>query len=330
MQPSTVPLLRGKSRAALLGCSLGLGNGEWDPHPKRFFSCTGDCGPPPRMAHSKPSVAEQPSSFPVGSRVTYTCLEGAIKIPGRADMVQCLPGSRWSQLPEPCGLSCSTPTRLHFAALSEVDERINFFPIGFTVSYVCHPGYENISESSPTSTCLENLTWSEVCPPRPIRNGQHDGHGKTFFTTGMSVMYSCDPGYYLVGNAQVVCKTLGNWSQPMPRCEGPSCGEGGDGELSVFFFFFFLVFTPFAHHFCTSPFPATICIKPDVLNGQVVDGEGLIYGPGQTVTIQCQDGYSLQGTATILCQEDGSWEPPAPLCDLLHHQMLPIRTRAFR
>lgn len=59
-------------------------------------------------------------------------------------------------------MSCSTPTRLHFAALSEVDERINFFPIGFTVSYVCHPGYENISESSPTSTCLENLTWSEV------------------------------------------------------------------------------------------------------------------------------------------------------------------------
>lgn len=103
MQPSTVPLLRGKSRAALLGCSLGPGNGEWDPHPKRFFSCTGDCGPPPRMAHSKPSVAEQPSSFPVGSRVTYTCLEGAIKIPGRVDMVQCLPGSRWSQLPEPCG-----------------------------------------------------------------------------------------------------------------------------------------------------------------------------------------------------------------------------------
>lgn len=55
------------------------------------------------MAHSKPSMAEQPSSFPVGSRVTYTCLEGAIKIPGRADTVQCLPGPRWSQLPEPCG-----------------------------------------------------------------------------------------------------------------------------------------------------------------------------------------------------------------------------------
>lgn len=59
-------------------------------------------------------------------------------------------------------MSCSTPTRLRFAALSEVDKTINFFPIGSTVSYVCHPGYENISESSPTSTCLENLMWSEV------------------------------------------------------------------------------------------------------------------------------------------------------------------------
>lgn len=51
---------------------------------------------------------------------------------------------------------------MHFAALSEVDEMINFYPVGFTVSYVCRPGYENISESQPTSTCLESLTWSEV------------------------------------------------------------------------------------------------------------------------------------------------------------------------
>ncbi|NXW13807.1 DAF factor, partial [Circaetus pectoralis] len=57
---------------------------------------------------------------------------------------------------------CAAPTRLRFAALSTVDERINFFPVGTNVSYVCRPGYENTSESSPTSTCLENLTWSEA------------------------------------------------------------------------------------------------------------------------------------------------------------------------
>ncbi|NWH82134.1 DAF factor, partial [Piaya cayana] len=56
---------------------------------------------------------------------------------------------------------CGAPTRLWFAALSKEDERTNFFPVGTNVSYVCRPGYENISESSPTSSCLENLTWSE-------------------------------------------------------------------------------------------------------------------------------------------------------------------------
>jgi len=43
-----------------------------------------------------------------------------------------------------------------------MDEMINFYPVGFTVSYICRPGYKNISESQPTSTCLESLTWSEV------------------------------------------------------------------------------------------------------------------------------------------------------------------------
>ncbi|XP_009952132.1 PREDICTED: complement decay-accelerating factor, partial [Leptosomus discolor] len=121
-----------------------------------------DCGPPPRMTHSRPSSDEHISSFPVGSRVTYTCTEGASKIPGRSDTVQCLPGSRWSKLLEPCGRSCAAPTRLRFAALSKEDETLNFFPVGTNVSYVCRPGYENTSESSPTSTCLGNLTWSEA------------------------------------------------------------------------------------------------------------------------------------------------------------------------
>ncbi|KGL95901.1 hypothetical protein N301_06572, partial [Charadrius vociferus] len=57
---------------------------------------------------------------------------------------------------------CAVPPRLRFAALSKEDERINFFPVGINVSYVCRPGYENTSESSPTSTCLENLEWSEA------------------------------------------------------------------------------------------------------------------------------------------------------------------------
>uniref|UniRef100_A0A8C0EP98 Sushi domain-containing protein n=1 Tax=Bubo bubo TaxID=30461 RepID=A0A8C0EP98_BUBBB len=76
----------------------------------------------------------------------------------------CMPPGGWLfQACFPClPGSCGAPTRLRFAALSKEDERINFFPVGSNVSYVCRPGYENTSESSPTSTCLENLAWSEA------------------------------------------------------------------------------------------------------------------------------------------------------------------------
>uniref|UniRef100_A0A663MBZ4 CD55 molecule (Cromer blood group) n=1 Tax=Athene cunicularia TaxID=194338 RepID=A0A663MBZ4_ATHCN len=147
------PRARGHGHPALLLALLGL---------LGMPVARGDCGPPPHMTHSRPSSDTQASSFPVGSRVTYTCTEGAIKIPGRSDTVQCLPSARWSKLLEPCGRSCGAPTRLRFAALSKEDERINFFPVGSNVSYVCRPGFENTSESSPTSTCLENLVWSEA------------------------------------------------------------------------------------------------------------------------------------------------------------------------
>ncbi|XP_009325696.1 PREDICTED: complement component receptor 1-like protein [Pygoscelis adeliae] len=163
--------------------------------------CRGDCGSPPLMTHSRPSSDEHASSFPVGSRVTYTCIEGAIKIPGRSDTVECLPGARWSKLPEPCGRSCAAPTRLRFAALSKEDERINFFPVGTNVSYVCRPGYENTSESSPTSTCLENLVWSEaaeLCRRRSCGDpGALPGGGMVALTDlqfGARMNVFCDDG----------------------------------------------------------------------------------------------------------------------------------------
>lgn len=91
--------------SCLPGMLAGAGEGarEWGPHPRRSSPVAGDCGPPPRMTHSRPSSDEHASSFPVGSRVTYMCIEGTIKIPGRSDMVECLPSAHWSKLPEPCG-----------------------------------------------------------------------------------------------------------------------------------------------------------------------------------------------------------------------------------
>ncbi|NXG78935.1 CR2 protein, partial [Baryphthengus martii] len=119
------------------------------------------------------------------------------------------------------------------------------------------------------------------CPMPPgVRNGNHNGQGKAFFTTGMSVTYTCDPGHYLVGNADVFCRASGNWSQPGPRCEEVMCPQ-----------------------------------PPNIANG-LHSGLSLDkFSRGVTVYYGCKDGYELVGNMSIYCMETGVWSRPLPRCE---------------
>uniref|UniRef100_A0A8C3KR39 Sushi domain-containing protein n=1 Tax=Calidris pygmaea TaxID=425635 RepID=A0A8C3KR39_9CHAR len=269
---------------------IGAGEGarEWGPHLRRSSPTPGDCGPPPPMTHSRPSSDEHATSFPVGSRVTYTCIQGTVKIPERSDTVECLPGARWSKLPEPCSRSCAPPTRLRFAALTKEDERINFFPVGTNVSYVCRPGYENTSESSLTSTCLENLAWSEVAElcrseyllgRAAVELGFLDSYAHFSFFHVFSLRYK------LNGSNFIYCQLKGNnveWSK-LPTCELITC---------------------------SSP--------PQISKGKH-DGEGVEkFTYNSTVTYICEPGFQLLGNASIRCtsgdKTKGVWSGAAPEC----------------
>ncbi|NXN43092.1 C4BPA protein, partial [Rhinoptilus africanus] len=119
------------------------------------------------------------------------------------------------------------------------------------------------------------------CPMPPvITNGNHNGQGKAVFSMGMSVTYSCDPGYYLVGNAAVFCRASGNWSRPGPRCEVRPC-----------------------------PMP------PGLHNGYH-NGQGkAFFTLGMSVTYSCDPGYYLVGNAAVFCRASGNWSRPGPRCE---------------
>ncbi|NXM60270.1 C4BPA protein, partial [Illadopsis cleaveri] len=103
------------------------------------------------------------------------------------------------------------------------------FTMGMFVRYSCNPGYFLVGKAA--VFCRASGNWSQPrprcevrpCPmPPEVANGNHNGQDKAFFTAGMSVKYTCNPGYFLVGKAAVFCRASGNWSQPRPRCEGES------------------------------------------------------------------------------------------------------------
>ncbi|NXX28167.1 DAF1 protein, partial [Nicator chloris] len=124
---------------------------------------TGDCGPLPNISHAEPrGDTKHQQSFSVGSTVTFGCVPGFTKLPFVSDTIQCLPNSRWSSLPDFCGRDCPRPPSVPFATISPEDQRQNFYAVNTTVRYICRQGFENTTDQPPTSTCLDNLMWTEV------------------------------------------------------------------------------------------------------------------------------------------------------------------------
>ncbi|NXS95384.1 DAF factor, partial [Jacana jacana] len=161
----------------------------------------GDCGPLPDINHAEPPKNTQHlENFSVGSQVTYTCVQGYVKLPLMSDTIQCLANSQWSSLPEFCGQSCPSPLRVNFAKISKEDETQNFYHINITVKYVCRPGYENITTQLPTSTCRDNLTWSEVpelCQRKSCGIPANPEHGKVItddYLFGAKASVVCNRG----------------------------------------------------------------------------------------------------------------------------------------
>ncbi|CAM4663529.1 unnamed protein product [Lepidochelys olivacea] len=154
------------------------------------------------------------------------------------------------------------------------------------VVFECDAGY-TLSGSAETE-CQDDGRWDPRVPtcertvqcvsPPAIANGKPSGQALAVFTSGMSVNYSCEPGYSVTGQASIYCTASGTWSSPPPRCE------------------------------------EVLCIAPEIQNGRKVAGRGPVYRPRDTVRFECDPGYTLSGSRQIQCRDEGTWDPPVPVC----------------
>ncbi|NXJ11507.1 CR2 protein, partial [Odontophorus gujanensis] len=124
----------------------------------------------------------------------------------------------------PVVLQCPSPPNITHGHYNSEDVKV-FVP-GMSVRYNCDPGY--VLTGKTAVTCLTSGVWSIPyprcealpCPPPPtIAHGIHDAELGANFTSGMSVNYSCQTGFSLLGDPSVWCME-GRWSLPYPRCAG--------------------------------------------------------------------------------------------------------------
>uniref|UniRef100_A0A8V5H8R6 Uncharacterized protein n=1 Tax=Melopsittacus undulatus TaxID=13146 RepID=A0A8V5H8R6_MELUD len=241
---------------------------------------------PPAIGCEMPEVQngkvyELQSTYRAGELLQFDCDAGYAAEDSYE--AQCQPGGTWDPPVLRCERGeCGCPlVALPVDAPCRQEQHVQAEPFcnGLYPITAVTPFPCKVSRPAPSSRC------SEVMCHRPpnIANGMHSGQSLDRFPRGMTVHYSCQDGYAPIGNVSISCTEAGMWSWPLPRCE------------------------------------AAVCVHPYIQNGRQVDGQGLLSAPGQAVTFQCHDGYSLQGSAKVICQEDGSWHPPVPICSRLYH-----------
>ncbi|CAM4683891.1 unnamed protein product [Caretta caretta] len=252
------------------------------------------CGSLPRLSHAIPSDPNRTEGFPINTEVTYRCLNGFVKIPGKSDTVVCLSNSQWSNIEEFCGRSCLAPPRLKSAELSPEDLRKNYYPVGTTVSYVCRLAYESTG-LRPVITCLENLTWAEApefCLGKSCGVPESPEHGRLVDATnnrfGAKVNIICDDGYKVSGRHFIQCllnRDQVEWSK-LPTCQSITC----------------------------SP-------PPNITNGLHNGNHLESFDYNTSVTYKCDPNFSLTGEASIHCTTkdniNGVWNGSAPECKVI-------------
>ncbi|XP_071993565.1 C4b-binding protein alpha chain-like isoform X2 [Engystomops pustulosus] len=305
-----------------------------------------DCGPPPVIEHTLP-VAET-SGVP-GTAVVYRCdrNNGYYELPGKSRTIMCLDDNTWSSVSDFCARACDLPERINFAVPRDSDLEKDIFLPGTKVNYDCVEGYKRKPFTTNYVTCLDNYTWSttsEFCEPKScghpgdLSNG--DFNATNNFLFGSRVEYFCNEGYRLENRRNYRdCLANGQWSNSVPVCEVVICSAPNTPahgrytpEKDEYNYLDAVTFScnndlkvnGSRSASCTKDgtwseeTPTCIvvsCQDPgQIPNAKRLSGFGGSYSLNSAVRFECQPGFVMKGSSSIICNINSRWEPDIPQC----------------
>ncbi|XP_030635356.1 LOW QUALITY PROTEIN: sushi, von Willebrand factor type A, EGF and pentraxin domain-containing protein 1 [Chanos chanos] len=195
---------------------------------------------------------------------------------------------------------------------------------GAQVQLSCDPGFYLVGE--PVQQCQNRGEWSHALPrcervncgaPPPLEHGFYQG--KDFYA-GNSVVYQCKPGFYLLGEAKMLCANSGKWAGNPPAClDVDECALGSDCDEHA------SCQNTDGSHICTCIYPYSgdgknctepvKCKDPGFPEFGHRDGSNFIMG--SEVVFSCEEGYELIGSSRMACSDSGTWEGTYPHCRAL-------------
>eukprot|EP00795_Rhopilema_esculentum_P010608 gene10608-19347_t len=246
--------------------------------------------------------------FEVGQRVRFRCNPGYV-LHGRSSAT-CRRNLRWSHSPPQCKvIGCASPKLPQNAVIRR--NKKDSYTYGDRVYLACSRGYGAFGSSY--IDCLGNgwsraklqcrpkscgspgqltngrviasyytygneITYeSKLCGASPhLQNGQFEGFSTAY---GAKKSARCKDGYMVQGSSQIICNG-DNWEY--------------DGAISK----------------CV----VITCNSFVIADGKVIPDKQGSFLPGERASVDCDDGYVINGRRSLECKGDGRWSHDQPVC----------------
>ncbi|XP_039605784.1 sushi, von Willebrand factor type A, EGF and pentraxin domain-containing protein 1-like, partial [Polypterus senegalus] len=285
-------------RGSLIGnpsivCNI---SGEYSPSPPK---CTEGISCPNVIVDNSKKIQGFGPKYYYGNTITFECNHG-YRING-SRTVTCGSENQWSPLPTCQRIICANVPNLENGR--KKSEHSPPYSFKNTIYFTCEGGYRLIG--SHFITCNENDEWSSelptckriVCPDvKDLENGKKTPRHDSPYYFNDVISFACDAGYRMAGRQTITCNENEEWSSELPTCERIIC--------------------------------------PDVVvkNGNKISGHGAPYYINDNLNFICNIGYTMMGSNTITCQEDGHWSSEPPSCmvfscgtpDILHNGKISV------
>ncbi|XP_036057795.1 complement component receptor 1-like protein isoform X1 [Onychomys torridus] len=230
-----------------------------------------------------------------GSSIDYICNPGYYLIgPSSAVCIISDQTVAWDNEAPVCQIiSCERPPSIANGDFISTTEDFHY---GMVVTYHCRSDargeklFNLVGEASLNCTSNDGKVgvWSgpppqcmeiKKCTPPHVENAFIVSENRSSFSLRDTVEFRCQPGFHMAGASRVRCHDLNKWEPGLPTC-----------------------------------FKEVICSLPEYMSGVRKELKMKEYYYGNNITLECEDGYTLEGSSQSQCQSDASWDPPLAKC----------------
>ncbi|KAM9761548.1 sushi, von Willebrand factor type A, EGF and pentraxin domain-containing protein 1-like [Menidia menidia] len=237
--------------------------------------------------HGSMFCSDPHGEFSFASRCTVACEDGFF-LNGTADF-ECTSAGKWNVDTPVCSAkTCPTLKSPPYGSIV-CSGPYGEFSFGSHCTTTCKEGF--VLNGPTEIECTAGSSWNPnipQCLAKRCPTLSSPSHGVSVcsapngeFSYGAQCSSDCEKGFLLTGTAEIECTSAGSWSGEAPRCQAVQCEE-------LYILSLQLSMT------CSHPLGK--------------------FSFGSQCLFTCEDGYSLNGTALLLCSSTGLWSDTMPNC----------------